>query len=58
MQSAVNAGFAAGIIYPHADDYQREEISQIRIAFDGDAVLFSDESAKIYQEQGLDAFVE
>lgn len=58
VQNAVNAGFAAGIIYPHADDYQREEISQIRIAFDGDAVLFSDESEKIYQEQGLDAFVE
>ncbi|MFR2885568.1 MAG: 5'-nucleotidase [Merdibacter sp.] len=23
VRSAVNAGFAAGIIYPHADDYQR-----------------------------------
>lgn len=58
VQSAVNAGFAAGIIYPHADDYQRKEIEQIRIAFDGDAVLFSDESERIYQEHGLDAFVE
>ena len=54
VQSAVNAGFAAGIIYPHADDYQRKEIEQIRIAFDGDAVLFSDESERIYQEHGLD----
>lgn len=36
VQSAVNAGFAAGIIYPHADDYQRKEIEQIRIAFDGE----------------------
>ena len=30
--------------------------SQLRIAFDGDAVLFSDEAEKIYQEEGLDAF--
>lgn len=29
---------------------------QIRIAFDGDAVLFTDESERIYQEQGLEAF--
>ena len=29
---------------------------QLRIAFDGDAVLFSDDSERIYQEQGLDAF--
>jgi len=31
---------------------------QLRIAFDGDAVLFSDESEKIYQEQGAKAFFE
>jgi 5'-nucleotidase len=31
---------------------------QLRIAFDGDAVLFSDESEKIYQEQGPKAFFE
>lgn len=30
----------------------------IRIAFDGDAVLFTDESERIYQEQGLGAFEE
>ena len=35
-----------------------EEISQIRIAFDGDAVIFSDESEKIYQEKGVAAFAE
>lgn len=29
---------------------------QLRIAFDGDAVLFSDEAERIYQEGGLDAF--
>ena len=30
---------------------------QLRVAFDGDAVLFSPESERIYQEQGLEAFV-
>ena len=34
-----------------------KEIEQIKIAFDGDAVLFSDESERIYQEQGLEAFL-
>ena len=29
-----------------------------RIAFDGDAVLFSDESERIFQKDGLEAFVE
>lgn len=31
---------------------------QIRIAFDGDAVLFTDESELIFQEKGLNAFEE
>lgn len=30
----------------------------VRIAFDGDAVLFSDQSERIFKEQGLDAFME
>jgi 5'-nucleotidase len=30
--------------------------SQLCIAFDGDAVLFSDEAEKIYQKEGLEAF--
>ncbi len=29
---------------------------QVRIAFDGDAVLFSDASELVYKTQGLDAF--
>lgn len=32
--------------------------AQIRIAFDGDAVLFSDESERIFKEQGFDAYEE
>ncbi len=58
VQMAINSNIAAGIICPE-HDYEilpDEEISQIRIAFDGDAVLFADESERIYQEQGLEAF--
>ena len=29
---------------------------EVRIAFDGDAVLFSDEAERVFQESGLDAF--
>src|SRR3989442_13625333 len=28
----------------------------LRIAFDGDAVLFSDEAERVYKREGLDAF--
>lgn len=58
VQAAVNAGVAAALLYDKPADPTEETIEQIRIAFDGDAVLFSDESERIYQEQGLDAFVE
>lgn len=58
VQSAINSGIAAGIICAdgvrvYADD---DDIKCIRIAFDGDAVLFSDDSEKIYQTEGLEAF--
>ena len=60
VQSAINCGIAAGIIC--CDEIRmpgkQDEISQIRIAFDGDAVLFSDESEQIYREKGLEAFEE
>lgn len=58
VQEAIDANVAAGLICSHADlpiDPDKE-IKQIRIAFDGDAVLFSDESERIYQEEGLEAF--
>lgn len=32
--------------------------SQLRVAFDGDAVLFSDESERIVKAHGLDRFFE
>ena len=58
VQSAIDSNIAAGIIC--TDGLQtydcNHQIQQIRIAFDGDAVLFSDESERIYQEHGLEAF--
>ena len=58
VQEAINANIAAGIICSHSNlpIDPDEEIPQIRIAFDGDAVIFSDESEKIFKEKGLDAF--
>ena len=59
VQSAINDGIAAGRILTgeaHADPKQK--IDQIRIAFDGDAVLFSAESEKIFQKNGIQAFEE
>lgn len=33
------------------------DTEQVRIAFDGDSVLFSNESEAVYQEKGLEAFI-
>ena len=59
VQEAINANYAAGIICASELPIDAEqEINQIRIAFDGDAVIFSDASEKIYQKEGLEAFAE
>lgn len=60
VQDAVNAGVAAGLIYtaPEFAIDPAAKLEQIRIAFDGDAVLFTDESEQIFKAQGLDAFAD
>jgi len=56
VKNAIKAGVAAAKILPnHYNDKNRDEV---RIAFDGDAVLFSEESEKIYKQKGLKAFIE
>lgn len=55
VQAALGCGIGAAILYDHAGNAD-DDIEQIRIAFDGDATLFSGESELIYQEQGLEAF--
>lgn len=60
VQDAINSNIAAGLIYTDPLSAYGEDVNieQIRIAFDGDAVLFSDEAEKIYQKDGLSAFIE
>lgn len=60
VQSAINSGIAAGIICNdgNADYNVSDDLKKIRIAFDGDAVLFTDESEQIFQKEGLEAFEE
>jgi 5'-nucleotidase len=57
VQSAANQGVAAGLIYSPPQDVQSAP-DQIRIAFDGDCVLFSNEAQKVFDEKGLGAFYE
>ena len=57
VQMAVDAGFAAARIYLSPPDGSLPT-NQLRIAFDGDAVIFSEESELIHQADGLDAFQE
>ena len=56
MRQVLDAGFAAATILSAGT--AREDDGILRIAFDGDAVLFSDASEQIYQEKGLDAFTD
>jgi len=58
VQAAVESNVAAGLIYDGPSHNRTDPLEQIRIAFDGDAVLFSKESEMIYQQQGLEAFIE
>jgi 5'-nucleotidase len=56
VRAALSNGFAAATVATRSvragENYPRE----VRIAFDGDAVLFSDEAERVYQKSGLSAF--
>jgi 5'-nucleotidase len=56
VAKALSVGYAAATILCGPSMTERSE--QLRIAFDGDSVLFSDESERIYQQRGLEVFVE
>lgn len=55
VKSALAAGYAAATILP-SNAGKKDTTAQLRIAFDGDAVLFADDSERIYRSEGLDAF--
>lgn len=58
-QSAIDAGIPSAVLLTdNIPDYEESTENQIKIAFDGDAVLFSEESELIYKKQGLDSFAE
>lgn len=56
VQRVLEHGFAAATILPSGG--AGSDGSQLRFAFDGDAVLFSDEAEKVYQAEGLAVFAE
>ncbi|MFM8898993.1 MAG: 5'-nucleotidase [Burkholderiales bacterium] len=56
VRSALAAGVPAARVYPHSARASADHPSEVRIAFDGDAVLFSDEAEQVFQSAGLDAF--
>ncbi|MBS0211668.1 MAG: 5'-nucleotidase [Proteobacteria bacterium] len=59
VRRALERGIAAATLLPSHDGdapTQAPQHRQLRIAFDGDAVIFGDESQRIATEQGLDAF--
>ena len=56
VRLALEDGYAAATILPSAQ--YGEDSGQLRIAFDGDAVVFSDEAERVYKQHGLEAFAE
>uniref|UniRef100_A0A9L0IVF2 5'-nucleotidase, cytosolic IB n=1 Tax=Equus asinus TaxID=9793 RepID=A0A9L0IVF2_EQUAS len=55
VQEAIQEGIASATMFDGAKDIAYCD-TQLRVAFDGDAVLFSDESDHIAKEHGLDKF--
>jgi len=56
VRAALDAGVPAAQVYPHSAHASEAHPHEVRIAFDGDAVLFSDEAERVFQSQGLSAF--
>ncbi len=53
VRSALAAGVPAARVFPHSARASGAHPNEVRIAFDGDAVLFSDEAERVYQDDGL-----
>ena len=56
VKQALDNSIAAATLLPHQSKSSDAHQSQLRIAFDGDAVIFSDDSEKIFQTKGLEQF--
>ena len=58
VMAALDAKVPAARVYPESTQAASRHADEVRIAFDGDAVLFSDEAERVYQRDGLDAVTE
>ena len=56
VRAALQAGVPAAQVYPQSVRASDAHPHEVRIAFDGDAVLFSDEAEQVFQREGLSAF--
>ena len=56
VRAALQAGVPAAQVYPQSAHASEAHPNEVRIAFDGDAVLFSDEAERVYRQHGLSAF--
>ena len=54
--AALHLGYPAARVLTESVQAGDAHPHEVRIAFDGDAVLFSDEAERVYQSQGLQAF--
>ena len=56
VRQALGLGFPAARVAIGAPQASHSHPHEVRIAFDGDAVLFSDEAERVFQTKGLEAF--
>jgi 5'-nucleotidase len=49
-------GFPAALVLPRPGETPDSDVAEVRIAFDGDAVLFHESSELMFQREGLEAF--
>ncbi|QSI75168.1 5'-nucleotidase [Niveibacterium microcysteis] len=58
VRAALLAGYPAAQVYPASAADAARNPDEIRIAFDGDAVLFSDQAERVFKGESLARFVE
>jgi len=57
VRQALDQKVAAATLIGSSNNAERKvETNQLKLAFDGDSVLFSDEAERVFQQGGLDAF--
>lgn len=58
VANALDASMAAATILPHESTGKGSGSEELRVAFDGDAVIFSDQSEQVFQAKGLEEFTQ